>query len=284
MFQKAVEKNLQLPVSVFISDRSVPFARAISDFLPIREKMLGMAEDEIRLGDLRQRDGYGANGLSEGIQRELARRVEQLEHLFEGMDRDGILAVIEQAQRDVSGVQSMHDPSVLEVYYTINTKLLRYVKKIGPGEDAALQSKIAELYNISRYGSWEEAFRALRGTLEQVFARVDRSIENKNEDVINKVKSYVLDHLDGDTSLYALSDHVHLCPGHLLRMFKKQEGITILQYINDLKLAKARQMLTETDMQIKEIATKLGFTSAGYFGRFFKSKTGVTPNFYRDQK
>ena len=46
----------------------------------------------------------------------------------------------------------------------------------------------------------------------------------------------------------------------------------------------AKQMLADTDIQIKDIATRLGFTSAGYFGRFFKSKLGVTPNVYRDQK
>jgi len=66
-------------------------------------------------------------------------------------------------------------------------------------------------------------------------------------------------------------------------VFKKQEGVTVLQYINDLKLSRARQMLSDTDIQIKDIATKLGFTSAGYFGRFFKSKLGVTPNYYREK-
>ena len=140
------------------------------------------------------------------------------------------------------------------------------------------------LYNVSAFNTWCEAFGNLKRVVQHVFENVDTSIENKNEDVINKVKTYISQNLDGDTSLYALSNHVHLCPEHLLRIFKKQEGVTILQYINDLKLTKARQMLSETDMQIKEIATKLGFTSAGYFSRFFKSKLGITPNEYREQK
>lgn len=182
------------------------------------------------------------------------------------------------------GLFTMHDLFVMELYFSISAKLLRYVKKIGFNEDVAVHTGIMNLYNISQYSNWEDVFRNLNCVVEYVFAHVDTSIENKNEDVINKVKSYIKNHLDGDTSLYVLSTHVHLCPEHLLRIFKKQEGVTILQYINDLKLAKAKQMLSGTDMQIKEIATKLGFTSAGYFGRFFKSKLGVTPNVYRDQK
>ena len=63
---------------------------------------------------------------------------------------------------------------------------------------------------------------------------------------------------------------------------RKKEGITILQYINDLKLAAAKQLLTDSELQVREIADRLGFASQGYFGRFFRNKTGLTPNAYRE--
>lgn len=283
-FQKAVEKNLELPVSIFIGEKCVDFQQAVADFLSIRDKMLGMTEDEIQIGNVAEDSGNHADSLPEALQRDLSRKIQQLDQQFDSMDRNGIISVLQQMQEQVKCVKSMHDLFVMELYFSISAKLLRYVKKIGFNEDVAVHTGIMNLYNISQYSNWEDVFRNLNCVVEYVFAHVDTSIENKNEDVINKVKSYIKNHLDGDTSLYVLSTHVHLCPEHLLRIFKKQEGVTILQYINDLKLAKAKQMLSGTDMQIKEIATKLGFTSAGYFGRFFKSKLGVTPNVYRDQK
>ena len=76
---------------------------------------------------------------------------------------------------------------------------------------------------------------------------------------------------------------MHFSQEYLLRTFKKKEGITILQYINDLKLDRARQLLSETDMPVKAIAEELGFTSVGYFGRFFRGKTGLSPNAYREK-
>ncbi len=282
MFQKAVSKNLHLPVSVFIAAKPVSFQQAFGDFNPISDKMASMTEDEIQVGALP--GAQNMDELPEQVQRELSRKVQQMEHQFSNMDRQGALDTIQEIIDHVLGNPNMQDLTILELYCISCAKVISYVKKMDFGQELSQHIGIMNLYNISAFNTWCEAFGNLKRVVQHVFENVDTSIENKNEDVINKVKSYILDHLDGDTSLYALSNHVHLCPEHLLRIFKKQEGVTILQYINDLKLVKARQMLSETDMQIKEIATKLGFTSAGYFSRFFKSKLGITPNEYREQK
>lgn len=108
---------------------------------------------------------------------------------------------------------------------------------------------------------WRKAFFALK----------NQSVEKQTEDAVNRVKKYIVEHLDGDTSLYNLAEQVHFSQEYLLRIFKKKEGITILQYINDLKLAMAKQLLTDPELHIKEIADRLGFASQGYFGRFFFS-------------
>lgn len=284
MFQKAVLKNLGLPVSIFVSEKCVDFQQAVSDFTSIRDKMVSMTEDEIQIGNIHENEVQTQNSLSDSVQQELTRKMQQLDHNFDSLDRNSVLSSLRLMTEQVKSVSSNRDLFVMELYFSVCAKVLSYTKKTGLSEDSALHAGVINLYNISVFTNWEDAFRNLTHVVEQVFVHVDTSIENKNEDVINKVKSYIKNHLDGDTSLYALSNHVHLCPEHLLRVFKKQEGVTILQYINDLKLAKAKQMLSDTDMQIKEIATKLGFTSSGYFGRFFKSKLGVTPNVYRDQK
>lgn len=92
---------------------------------------------------------------------------------------------------------------------------------------------------------------------------------------MNQVKNYIVEHLGGDTSVYNLAEQMHFSQEYLLRIFKKKEGVTILQYINDLKLSAAKQLLSEAELPVKEIAERLGFTSQGYFGRFFRNKTVV---------
>lgn len=283
-FQKAVLKNLNLPVAVFVSEQAVDFHHAVSDFSSIRDRMVNMSEDEIQIGNLCEQSEQNGSILPESVRRELSRKNQQLDNQLDSADREMVLLSIQYMKEQVKSVDSNQDLFVLELYFSVIAKILSYVKKVGFSEDSAFQTGVIKLYNISVFRDWESAFENLYRVVKHVFEHVDITIDNKNEGAINKVKQYINAHLDGDTSLHVLSSHVHLCPEHLLRLFKKQEGVTILQYINDLKLEKAKQMLAGTDIQIKDIATKLGFTSAGYFGRFFKSKVGMTPNVYRDQK
>jgi len=275
-FQKAVKKNLSLDVAIYICNRAFSFAEAVDNFSAISDRMLGMAEDEVYIGNPEQRPEGDDRNLPEEVRRELSRVHQLLERRFDNLDREGILESIMQIQQLTQGTDSMYDLQILELYCAVSGRVLSYAKKIGLPEEAV--SCLGSCYR-----GWNQAFGNLARVVEYAFRHVESTIENKNEDVVNRIKTYIWEHLDGDTSLYVLSGHVHLCPEHLLRVFKKQEGVTVLQYINDLKLSRARQMLSDTDIQIKDIATKLGFTSAGYFGRFFKSKLGVTPNYYREK-
>ncbi len=278
-YQKAVVVNLSVRAAVYIRETPVPFAKALEDFTVMRDCMLCMEQDEIKIGEPCPRSRT-VNGLSDGDKRELSRRLATLESRFDNMDRAGILELLDEIADRLRGVTDMRDLFAVETYYTFCARLLSYVQRVG------LESEVAARFarDLSAYASWTEALSALKRTACYAFEQVDSAIESKNEDVVNSVKRYIRHHLDGDTSLYALADHAHLCPEYLLRVFKKQEGATILQYTNDVKLARAKQLLAETDMQIKEIAGELGFGSAGYFGRFFKSKTGETPNLYREKQ
>ncbi len=279
MFQKAVGVNLSIPMAVYIREAPVLFERALEDFATVYDHMLRMESDEIMLGEPCA-PKQAENGLSDSAKRELSRRLATLESRFDNMDRKGILELLDEIYEKLQGVADMRDLFAVEVYCILCARLLSYVQRIGLDTEAAARFT----YDLSAYASWAEALSELKRTMCRVFDRVDTSIESKNEDAAESVKRYIRHHLDGDTSLYALADSVHLCPEYLLRIFKKQEGMTILQYTNELKLSRAKQLLAETDMQIKEIALEMGFSSAGYFGRFFKSKAGVTPNVYREQQ
>jgi transcriptional regulator GlxA family with amidase domain len=54
--------------------------------------------------------------------------------------------------------------------------------------------------------------------------------------------------------------------------------MTPVKYINEIKLKKAKELLVESEMPIKDIAFKLGFRSLSYFGKCYKARFGVTPS------
>ena len=106
----------------------------------------------------------------------------------------------------------------------------------------------------------------------------------KRRFVLEVIKHYIKENLNGDTSLCTLADYVNLSQEYLLRIFKKEEGVTILKYINDKKIAEAKRFLRQEQLQVKEVAEQLGFSSSGYFIRFFREKTGMTPHQYQEAR
>ncbi|HEX7056180.1 MAG TPA: response regulator [Bacilli bacterium] len=80
-----------------------------------------------------------------------------------------------------------------------------------------------------------------------------------------------------------IAEHVHLSETYLCSLFKKQKGQTVKEYISEVRLEKAKELLSDADMKQYEVAARLGFADANYFTTFFKKMTGLSPSEYREK-
>ncbi len=74
---------------------------------------------------------------------------------------------------------------------------------------------------------------------------------------------------------------LHVSPNHLNKIVKKETGKTASTIINQVCILEAKVLLTQTDLDIMEIAHQLGFDDSSYFSRFFKRHTSTSPANYR---
>jgi YesN/AraC family two-component response regulator len=86
----------------------------------------------------------------------------------------------------------------------------------------------------------------------------------------------------GIPSIQYLADQIHLSQNYLSDLLKKETGRSAKEHINDFIIDKAKTILLSTTDSVNEIAYTLGFNYPHYFSRLFKSKTGLTPNAYRE--
>ncbi len=68
---------------------------------------------------------------------------------------------------------------------------------------------------------------------------------------------------------------------HFSRLFKRATGLSPSQYFIRLRMARARQLLLETDLSVIEIGMEVGYSSPGHFSQVFRREVGVTPRAYR---
>lgn len=120
-----------------------------------------------------------------------------------------------------------------------------------------------------------------RKQLEQEAA--DDSDETENGDALmNKVKQYLkCNYMLYDISLDSVSRIVNMAPAYFSSRFKKCFGVNFVDYVAELRMNAAQELLKDPLRSTSEIATMVGYDSANYFTRAFKKHLGVTPTDYR---
>jgi two-component system response regulator YesN len=95
---------------------------------------------------------------------------------------------------------------------------------------------------------------------------------------------YINQHYSEHLTLDQVAAVAALSPAYLSGLFKAEVGQTFTEYVVQLRLERARQLLRQTDLPLADIAQMVGFDTQQYFNRVFKQKTGTTPLQYRNQR
>ncbi|UYQ94816.1 AraC family transcriptional regulator [Chitinophaga horti] len=104
-----------------------------------------------------------------------------------------------------------------------------------------------------------------------------------DEGLVAKARLYLRAHLTEDISFEALSAELQVSYSSFRKAFKLHTGMPPHQYLLELRMEKARQLLSGSDLPVKAIAVDAGFESAFYFSKMFRKKMGLTPGEYRKQ-
>lgn len=98
---------------------------------------------------------------------------------------------------------------------------------------------------------------------------------------LSVITEYINQNLDKKITLSMLATHVNRSENYLSRLFKAETGINIVAYINQQKMEHAKELLTDSSLSIKEIASSLGFDEPSYFNKLFNKLYNINPSDYR---
>lgn len=107
--------------------------------------------------------------------------------------------------------------------------------------------------------------------------------EAQNILIIEQIRDYIEQNFTRQITLEDISATFFINKYTLIRQFKKQYGISVMQYIKNLKLRTAKGMLVQRKKSVAEISTALGFDSIYAFSRFFKNNVGISPKKYQEK-
>ena len=147
------------------------------------------------------------------------------------------------------------------------------------------------LSNLIENPQYPEIFsiNALTSALSEIAHQngTDTVPEDINTDIyssnprLNEIVHYINHNYAQPTlSLNSLSKNFHFDPSYLSKIFHRDIGKSLSQYIMDLRLTKAFELLQTTNMMVKEVSIAVGYDDTGFFSKLFKRKFGSSPTSY----
>jgi AraC-like DNA-binding protein len=152
---------------------------------------------------------------------------------------------------------------------------------------------IVRLYKEAYETAIEEAAysqQVLAGLVNHIIGltySLERNIElGRNQghvDMVNRARLRIRENLESSLTIQQVAEDLGVSYSNFRKLFKEYTGISPATYQQDLRLQRAKELLSTTEMSIKEIAYRLNFESPDYFSAKFKSKTGRRPSELREK-
>ncbi|MFB9055823.1 helix-turn-helix domain-containing protein [Mariniflexile ostreae] len=110
------------------------------------------------------------------------------------------------------------------------------------------------------------------------------SLSIRDMDAIKEASVFIENNYDAQLSITELCSQFSISPSKLQEGFKLMHGRTVTDYVRDVRVCKAEELIKNTDLNISEVVYSIGFTSRSYFSKIFKAKYNCSPKEYKDSQ
>ncbi|WP_336772501.1 response regulator [Paenibacillus sp. MMO-58] len=174
-------------------------------------------------------------------------------------------------------------PQLLALFIQDFQQMVHYVLQIKGIQAHQLLSDSLSAERFARAG------RSAKDAVIWIRHMVDKSLDYMNSlehspSVVEQAKTYIHQHLAEEISREDIASHVFLNPDYLTRIFKRETGMSISDYLLQQRLRIAAELLANTDLAVSAVASRIGYANFSHFSRIFKKYMGINPLEYRQSQ
>ncbi|MFP4370785.1 MAG: response regulator [Halanaerobium sp.] len=209
------------------------------------------------------------------------------------MDRINLDAVLKRGTKEnvlktvnkiIEGLESI-ELNKEKLYVVLNNLILesfKIIKDLDYGAEDLMKIINKDRIEKIDYDNLKEIEIILKEFLLRIHNLISFNPDQKNKKIINEMKEYIAAKYQDGITLSEMALKFNLSTGHLSNLFHEETGESFSDYLNMIRLNKAKELLKTTDDKIYQIADQLGFNDAYYFSSWFKKLVGASPTTYRD--
>ena len=191
-------------------------------------------------------------------------------------------------------IEIQHSPWKQKLLYLQGSPLNHYYKQFSEYKDVIFfvgkSSYLPDLIDNILNAEYNQDYLSLMQNRKLTDLLTELTIEKKHSylsqtETHNHVKEmkYMFDsHCEFHFTLEWLENHFQISRYRLCREFKASEGVSIISYLNSVRINTAKNLLVSTELRINEIGAAVGIDNTNHFIQLFKASTGTTPSKYRN--
>lgn len=150
--------------------------------------------------------------------------------------------------------------------------------------DYGFQDRADYLTDVLSLDNVEDLRLWLMQKMTSVCLSVRNRQESQSETAVQKAMAYIKENYSRDISLDDVSREVNISPYYFSKLFKEEAGENFIEYLTRIRMEKAKELLGNPALSVKEIGMACGYADPNYFSRIFKKHTDMTPREYREKQ
>ncbi len=179
---------------------------------------------------------------------------------------------------------NIHHPKDLQQYtFEWLLELFRTAQKMGWKESSWEKNPIAIWEHLERFDTLESLQQQITVQLLQTAESMKGQFGSLSQ-IVYEAQCFIQQRFNENLTLQMVADHVHVTPVWLSKLFKKESGMNYLEYLTEIRLNKAAELLMDLNHKVYQVSFLVGYQDPVHFSRLFKKKFSCTPQEYRNNR
>ena len=170
-----------------------------------------------------------------------------------------------------------------EIMLTIQHDYMQLIYSILYNNDVQAHELFSDAPSKSLFDSSDSSVFEMMKWASYVTGKTFQYIKEsrETETIVDRLKRYMNENYTRKLTRDEIASEVYLSPDYVAKLFHGETGVHLKDYLNDLRLNKAKALLSEGKMNVSEISTAVGFDNFSYFSTLFKKSVGLSPSEYK---
>ncbi len=211
--------------------------------------------------------------------------IETEKSLFTAVERGDLSSAMSEANHFFDWMVEQYPGSITDIKLKVLEFVLwaEHIEYDSGGKTYHFLVRHEYLPNVMDFATLEEIRSWFVKKIQDSCRNIATRKKESSNSIVKQAKEYILQNYANDLSLDDVSREVNISPYYFSKLFKDEAKENFIEYVTGIRIEKAKELLEQSQLSVKEICTKVGYSDPNYFSRTFKKNVGVTPTEYKEK-